>query len=202
MDRSCTLLNASAVLLWLWKTNKQLVSRSSMKERTYFSGCLQVLASQCAIKYCPLCLMTSKKDVTEPLAVEARQRWNKNPCRTPIIYYNLYVCSTTPSTYVGLLLYVVVAPPILRLRKNSNSRVIQILIKRMDKQYIPGSLFPLPQRAWVRGYRPPLLVLAYMTSFSHMVDLQWMHVYNECMNFVNNNYSSQNSSALPAKRLS
>ena len=41
MDRSCTLLNASAVLLWLWKTNKQLASRSSMKERTYFSDCLQ-----------------------------------------------------------------------------------------------------------------------------------------------------------------
>ena len=37
--------------------------------------------------------------------------------------------------YVGLLmLYVIVSPPILRLRKNSNSRVIQILIKRMRKQ--------------------------------------------------------------------
>jgi len=33
--RFCTL---SAVLLWLWKTNKQLVSRPSMKERTYFSA--------------------------------------------------------------------------------------------------------------------------------------------------------------------
>ena len=59
MDRSCTLLNASAVLLWLWKTNKQLASRPSMKERMYFSDCLQVLASQCAMKYCPSCLMTS-----------------------------------------------------------------------------------------------------------------------------------------------
>ena len=57
--RCCTLLNTSAVLLWLWKTNKQLASRPSMKERTYFSGCLQVLASQCAMKYCPSCLMTS-----------------------------------------------------------------------------------------------------------------------------------------------
>ena len=27
---------------------------------------------------------------------------------------------------------------------------------------------------------------AYMTSFRHVVGLQWMHVYNECMNFVNN----------------
>ena len=44
--RFCTLLNASAVLLWLWKTNKQLASRPSMKERTYFSDCLQVLAAR------------------------------------------------------------------------------------------------------------------------------------------------------------
>jgi len=44
----------------------------------------------------------------------------KNPCRTPIVYYNV--------------LYVIVTPPILHLRKNSNSRVIQILIKRMRKQ--------------------------------------------------------------------
>ena len=35
--------------------------------------------------------------------------------------------------------------------------------------------------------RPPPLVLAYMTSFSPVVGLQRMHVYNECMNFVNNN---------------
>jgi len=54
-----TLLNTSAVLLWLWKMNKLLASRPSMKERMYFSGCLQVLACQCAMKYCPLYLMTS-----------------------------------------------------------------------------------------------------------------------------------------------
>ena len=53
----------------------------------------------------------------------------------PIVYYNLYV-----RVYVALcyprrfVMYVIVAPPILRLRKNSNSRVIQILIKRMRKQ--------------------------------------------------------------------
>jgi len=29
-----------------------------MKERTYFSGCLQVLASQCAMKYCNLASQT------------------------------------------------------------------------------------------------------------------------------------------------
>jgi len=36
--------------------------------------------------------------VTEPLAIEARQRWHKNPCRTAIVYYNLYVRSATLST--------------------------------------------------------------------------------------------------------
>ena len=39
------------------------------------------------------------EDVTEPLAIEARQRRHKkNPCRTPIIYYNLYVRSAMLST--------------------------------------------------------------------------------------------------------
>ena len=44
------------------------------------------------------------------------------------------ICTYVALRYLGLLLYVIVAPPILRLRKNSNSRVVQILIKRMRKQ--------------------------------------------------------------------
>jgi len=40
--------------------------------------------------------------------------------------------------------------------------------------------------------RPPLLVLAYMTSFNHVVGLQQMHELHQ-------QYSPQNSSALPAK---
>ena len=35
---------------------------------------------------------------------------------------------------VVLLLYVIVTAPIFRLRKNSNPRVIQLLIKRMREQ--------------------------------------------------------------------
>ena len=35
----------------------------------------------------------------------------------------------------------------------------------------------IPHRWWL---------LTYMTSFSHVVGLQRMHVYNECTNFINN----------------
>ena len=58
----------------------------------------------------------------------------KYPCRTPIVYYCTYVALRYIYVDVGLLLYVIAAPPTLRLRKNSNPRVIQILIKRMRKQ--------------------------------------------------------------------
>jgi len=52
-------------------------------------------------------------------------------CRS---FTTMHIHRATLSRYVCLLLYVIVAPPILRLHKNSNSRVVQILIKRKRKQ--------------------------------------------------------------------
>ena len=56
--------------------------------------------------------------MTDPLAIEARQRRNKKE--------SVYAVDVR-----GFVIVCHVAPPILRLRKNSDSRVVQILIKRM-----------------------------------------------------------------------
>ena len=115
-----------------WKTNKQLASRPSMKERTNFSGCLQVLASQCAMKYCPSCLMTSRttgywsSTKTKQERIHVKRRSFTTICTYVALRYpRTWVCYCTSSWPLPYYVYV---------RKNSNSHVVQILIMRMRKQ--------------------------------------------------------------------
>ena len=112
MDRSRTLLNASAVLLWL-KDEQTACVKAIYEGKDEFlwlptgfgkSMCYEVLPFVFDDKQNHWLLKLDKDET------------RKNPCKTPIVYYNLYVRSATLSTYVGLLLYVIVAPPILRLR--------------------------------------------------------------------------------------
>ena len=94
-----TLLNASAVLLWLWKTNKQLASRPSMKERRYFSGCLQVWQVNVLWSTALRVRWQARKTWQNHWLLKLdKDETRKNPCRTPIVYYNLYVRSATLST--------------------------------------------------------------------------------------------------------
>ena len=182
--------------LWLWKTNKQLASRPSMKERTYFSCCLQVLAVSgdtptdalvslvrlssrlvevriCVVAAClsskilkllccflqslqlPLTFITNVlreaifchygdiQQVCNPtwknlvdccLAKQTNSRttsyWSSTKTTQERIHVErrsftiicMYVALHYPHRFVN---YVIVAPPILRLRKNSYARVIQ-----------------------------------------------------------------------------
>jgi len=139
-----------------------------MKERTYFFGCLQVLASQCAMKYCPSCLMTS---VTEPLAIEARQRRHKKESRKNAHLFPAictYIALRYPRRFVTEHHR---APPILHLRKNSNSRVIQILSACANSRY--QALFPPPPKSLgTRLGLNNMIALEIMVRFLNKTDTQ------------------------------
>jgi len=75
-----------------------------MKERMYFSGCLQVLASQCAMKYCPSYLHIPPHDATTcgcPGSIGAVYRMME------YLKYKLNNHSHQPHTYTQLYITVI-----------------------------------------------------------------------------------------------